>query len=391
MTRRLLLAGAIAALTLSCKLSDSEFERLFRWMNCEECRGPERVEAASVGPKAVPTLARWLRDGPPADRQQVMRQKITSAYRAAGGVAASAEEAAYVASSFNNYVDRYYQRSALLLSDIATPDAVDALDDAIANAATRGYRPHVLGTIRFARGRIGTTPFLGSVSPRIVGFGDSVHVSLLPLTPLSGLETAMLDGQPFAVGDLVLRRESNVMTFPAVALPGRHWVQLRGFPGTVGVQTTELTINTLADATDRATRRCADIDYVCVVLWAPPISLPVTGPGPIPAANFPHTAFLSLSRAVRLRDTLDYFKIHPAIARTVTARLEWHDGADLDLQWRECAPPMPQIPPTDGATSNSPEQTSTTIPAAQCRLLVVFMKTPVGDSTTLARLTVTSP
>jgi hypothetical protein len=140
-------------------------------------------------------------------------------------------------------------------------------------------------------------------------------------------------------------------------------------------------ITSVIDQNDRATSRCAPTKIECIIDSAPPI---------VVSRGSPFTAFLTLWGASPA-DSVDYFRIRNPTQTPLplTARLNWRGKGNLDLLWRRCSP-FVQVGNPSGATSDSVERTSVTVPALDCWILLVSLRPGTAD-TVFARLQVTTP
>lgn len=97
-------------------------------MECIECNSGELAVVTGLGDPAVPTLRRFLLEGPPTEAVDRMRRSLValgsdpSLPPTGSGVLARA-----VAKQLDDYVSLYRLRAALGLAAIGTPDARAAL------------------------------------------------------------------------------------------------------------------------------------------------------------------------------------------------------------------------------------------------------------------------
>jgi hypothetical protein len=100
---------------------------------------------------------------------------------------------------------------------------------------------------------------------------------------------------------------------------------------------------------------------------------------------------VSLWNTASAPDRLDFFRINnpAATALPVTARLNWRGSGNPDLVWRRCTP-FVAVGNLAGATADTVEQTSVSIPAHDCWVLGVSLR-PGNADTVFARVRVTTP
>jgi hypothetical protein len=220
--------------------------------------------------------------------------------------------------------------------------------------------------------------FLGNVQPRLPRFGDTVVVQPPAAEPFTGDEVAELDGSPFPPQALQLSVSLTALRFVAVAPSGPRTLTVRNVGTTTNAQHTSVIVRSTADAIDRATTGCADLE--CEIDRAPRLA----------AASLPYQIFLSLSRTPP-SDTLDVVAIQATSAgpRSVTAELDWHPTANLDLRWVDCVS-RSRVGPTGGVTSAARERTTAPIPPGACWALLVLLASP-DQTSVIARLQIRSP
>ncbi len=385
-------AFAVATLLLAaCKLSRNEFQTLDSWLTCDDCDSGERAAVEAMGWKAISRLQAAL-VRPAAQREAVMRAKFGESYDQAlmqARVPGLARKD-YVNFRAANYVANYQKRAAIALADVGSLGflhgwrARRALDQAIADSASRGYRRDVMQVVHFARATLDGPPFSGPVSPFRVSFADVVTVVAPAGDPFNGDERGVIEGGVFPEDDIPSDVVGDTLVFRAVADEGPHILTVKNAgKGNVSAHSAVL-VTSVIDQNDRATSRCSPANIQCMVDSAPAI---VVRPGKT------FTAFLSLwgPTPADSGDRFDYFRIRNTDANSVpyTARLNWRGHGDLDLSWRRCAPVAPVVNPS-GVTTDSVEQSTELVPALDCRILVVSLRPGTVD-TVFARLRVTRP
>lgn len=377
MTKRVRLSLALAGATvavLGCRLAVNELQDVESWLGCDECFRGEREAAARVGKRAVPLLARALREGPSARRRQLIDTRSFLAFRQRP--IAGLDSIAYAAVVRANYVASVQERAAVSLADIGGDRALGALDAVLQNA--NAYRADVVAHVRALRRAAGQARFAFQVSPALVRVGDTVTVRAKTGTPFSGDELAILEDSAFSAPDLVVRREPDAIVFVAVGHPGTHVVSLTSLGPRSITEVFPLTITTLQDRSDRRAFACGSMR--CQADSAEPIAV-------TPAQ--PYQTFLSLHGPTPLADDADLFRLSPGPARRLTAVLDWNGPANLDLRWLLCSTLQP-VGNANGATAQRPERSSVLVPAGACWLLVVTMPNATAEPA-FARLRVVSP
>lgn len=375
-----------------------DFVQVHKWLICDECIHGERAAVSNIGDRAVGKLDSAL-IGPSPQRRALMRAKLSDSFRFAHSPGADSN--AYISPRLANYVATYQKRAATSLGDIGTPAAIAALERASRDAGLRGYRSDVIGVIELARNRVRAPRFGGRVTPTQLSFGEIVSVIAPPGRHFNPQNQAAIAGSPFRPDQIPFARVGDTLRFPAVADAGTHTVvvtDLLTHDNAVG----SVTITSLQDATDRAMVGCNAADTACIVANAPrlldtlPVSsatgviLPRVGPmASLGRRSAPFAVFLALSRLPPRPDTIDFLKLEPLDTLPVTAVLDWHGPANLNLVWRKCAPFIP-VPNVAVASFALAESTSVVIPARECWILQVSMG-PGGNGPALARLRVRSP
>src|SRR5688572_22936136 len=210
---------ACTVLLSSCGLSKQERRVIDAWLNCDECLEGERDSVRRLGSPAIGALSDAL-EGPPPDRRQIMRTKFAETY--SSFTIAGLTQTEYVNQLLSNYVATYQKRAATSLRDIAGADAREALDEAAAAAAARGYRDDVVRLINFAIATFDAVPYPGRIMPSLVSFGDTVTVNAPTGMPFTLDELANLDGSPFPGADVLVSRGANQIKFIALGEAGLH-------------------------------------------------------------------------------------------------------------------------------------------------------------------------
>lgn len=361
--------GIAMIVAAACALEDQEYAAIDAWLNCDHCINGERAAVEALGNDAVPTLALALR-GPSQGRRDLMRRKFEESHRQ---YPAGVPQTQYVNQLLANYVATYQKRSALSLGDIDSERARDELRKARDSAGVRGYRPDVVRVIRTALAIAESPPFDGSIRPASVRFADTVTVSRgYGSTVWDGDEEAVLAAAPFAPSDLLVFQASDSLKFLAVADAGTHALSVGNLGPSSATQVAPLTIRSIVDANDRATRSC--VTHACTVDSSMSVG----------AAQLPQEVFLSLWRTPPRPDTVDVFRFRPTFPTPISARLDWPSSANLDLRWRRCSPYV-MVGNDSGATMSNPESTAVIVPAGECWVLLVMLVS-AGTEPEFARL-----
>lgn len=387
-----------------------DFDRLQNWLICDECIDGEREAVRRIGARAVGRLDTALRS-PSPQRIALMRAKLGDSFRFAHSPGGDSN--AYINPRVANYVATYQKRAAMSLGDIATPEAIAALDRAIRDATLRAYRADVLDVIVSNRARAGAARFAGQITPGQLSFGEVVTVVAPPGRRFTPQDHAVMAGSPFPPDQIPFSRVGDTLRFVAVGDAGPHAIVVTDPGQRLGTAVGSVTITSLLDATDRAMLGCGPADTVCAVGNAPLLldTIPATSRATTPScsprtrgcvvhlprvtatmvgrSSAPAAIFLSLSRKPPRPDTVDFLKIEPPANFPLTALLDWHGPANLDLGWRRCSP---FVPVASGAVTAfaSAESTSVVVPAGECWILQVSMG-PGGDGPAFARLRIRSP
>lgn len=310
MTRRLWWVWIGFALTAACALKDEEYAAIDAWLQCDECVDGERGLVDSIGPDAVPTIARALR-GPSEGRRTIMRRKLEAHYQQFGTTALTRDQ--YVNHFMGNYVATYQKRAAISLGDLEGRKAREALETALDSAEQRGYRPDVVGVIAGVLAGFEKRPFAGSISRRAVTFNDTVTVRQGTGLAWNGDEWVILHATPY--GDsLVIGPVTDSLKFVAVGEVGTYSLAVTGLGPQADTQVTPIGIVSVRYAThSRAT--------------APVVPTALT--------QLPVTRYLALG--AQPGDTADHFRLEPSALLSVTAMAE-SPGLDAPtVRWYLCA------------------------------------------------------
>jgi hypothetical protein len=376
-------------LLTACRLSDNEFRTLDNWLTCDDCSSGERAAVEAMGWKAISRLEVALIRPAPA-REAVMKTKFAQSYDQAriNSRVPTLSAQAYVDYRVANYVATYQKRAAESLADIGSLGflhgwrARRALDQAIADHTGRGYRDDVLGVIQFARATLDGNLFSGQVTPARLTFAEMVTVVAPPGNPFNGDERGVIDDPIFPPDDTPSSVVGDTLKFDVVARVGPHVLTVIN-PGTgTAREHVGVLVTSSIDQNDRAITHCLLNDTTCMVDSAPPVHV---------TPNLPFTGFVSLWNTAPAPDRLDFFRINnpAATALPVTARLNWRGSGNPDLVWRRCTP-FVAVGNLAGATADTVEQTSVSIPAHACWVLGVSLR-PGNADTVFARVRVTTP
>lgn len=380
--RLIIAACLVGGCTTQRVLSLEDYGWLERWLTCDECVNGEREIARRMGDRAVGKLDAAL-VAPSPQRTALMRGKLRDSYRFANKPGADSD--AYINPRLENYIATYQKRAAISLGDIGTKPARDAIDRAIRDSAARDYRPDVMRTIRIVRTGVGTPRFGGRITPRHLSYGEIITVTAPPGRHFTAQDSAWIADSPFPRDQIPLGYLGDTLRFFAVGDAGQHVIVVTNpLKGATAVDS--VTITSLMDASDRAVRGCPPANTVCAVDSALPLQSPMAR-----APGRPFAIFLALSRLPPRPDTVDFLRVKPPTNLPLTAVLDWHGPANLDLGWRKCSPFVPAPFPASAVGSfASAESTSVVIPAGECWILQVSMG-PGGNGPAFARLRVRSP
>jgi hypothetical protein len=155
---RTVLRSAFVFILLSCDPESSlNDERVWRWMECLECRAFELDSVVALGGGVVPLLSQILDNGPPPDRRDRMQQALDSTYRRlsyAPGIA-TIDSAQWVDHYLASYSDTYKGRAAWALGQIGGAVARQSLETELQDSLTQSVR----GQIRYVIDSVcGTRP-----------------------------------------------------------------------------------------------------------------------------------------------------------------------------------------------------------------------------------------
>jgi hypothetical protein len=126
---------AVAQDHLSPERQAAARQALIAWYECVECTSGELQTLMSFGPAVEGALISTLRDGlTPAKRAQV-EQELRASYKAS--LPMPVEENQYVSTYLANRTARYQSRAAVALAQLASPNAVIALNRAADDAKLR--------------------------------------------------------------------------------------------------------------------------------------------------------------------------------------------------------------------------------------------------------------
>jgi hypothetical protein len=376
----ILFAGTLLIIAAGCRaphLTAKQGASVEKWLTCDECTSGERDSVKALENEVLPRLHELLLGYPSAVEITLFKRQAQRAYQMTKPIGVS--EADYIASQFGALQARRQTRAAQSLVDIHTAPARSILTYA-ASIANGRFRSDVASQVRFLAAAWEGPSFNGT-SKREVEFGDSlVFEGGTPVLTAQAL--AIIDSSsPFAPESMVYRRSAGTLIVAAAAMPGQHTVAIIDGAST---RTSAVNVTSDVDLNDRHTRRCAT--DVCRADSAEVIN----------AGSLPALRFLSLKTVGTRIDTVDFFRIQATGAPlTVTARLDWRAPGtapvNLNLQWRTCLGLL-ATGNADGSTPlNKPEVTSLTIPAGQCRMLLVTGPSQPAVPTVIARLRITSP
>ena len=380
----------LLSLSVACRgdtvptLAPAEHRRILEWLRCEECWNSERIAVRQLGARAIPTLTKYLRDGPSDSVRQIMRVQFLAGYTTRTPGSVSRQQ--YAQMLEDNFTANYQIRSAMSLADIGGSDAFQALDEAARDSAARSYRGDVMAALRRARDRIAANAFPGRVVTPLVGFGDTVIIEGPAASVFSGDERAAVDGSLYDATDAYLFNQGNRLGFLALGRGGgSQTVTVTGIGASNTTQVLPLTITTMLDRNDRGMVRCPLLNRQCQIDSAPRLVF----------SSGPRVEFLSLWRDQEPPDTMDIFRIEPTTSIDVTARIDWRPAlppstpSNVMIGWQSCAPFV-----ISGSGSfvpvPNPTQITRSIPAGDCWLLIVRLRVG-GAQSVFARLRLSSP
>lgn len=207
--------------------------------------------------------------------------------------------------------------------------------------------------------------FAGTFSAASAAFGDTLVIKPDAALPFDGDELVTLDGNYAWI--LGQSADSIAIVVPNVsAIGARDLLITRIGPNQVAQQKS---LNVTAKYTDNGAGSAPDRT----------------------AGPFPMSFYISLGAAA---GTDDYSKFAPVAALPLTVTAQWQPVGsavdDVDILWCD-ATCGAYVGNFDGASSNNPEQTSVTVPAATTWLLFfdAYDLGPTGEVT--VRVTITSP
>lgn len=370
----LIIGAVVVVVTRSMGLSNNDRRAIHAWLICDDCRSGERAAVAYLGDDAVPVLAEAL-VGPSQDQQRIMRGKFDTSFKVADIATRVPGFLATQYSEFRdqNYRANYQKRAATSLGDIGGDKARRALDQAIADSASRNYRADVIRVIKFSRSRLDAVTYSGQLYPYRSSFGDPVRVvaDSFHFTPQAQI---VIEDSLFPPSDIPIQRVGDTLiVFPAVAPFGVHVISVKpggnAPDGKLGIF-----VESIVDPADR-TSLCKADSIPCMINSAPPIW-----------ADSP-AVFLTLSSGTEA-DSYDFYKIANPSPIQVTAKLDWRGTGRVELSWKECGTGTSLGNPVDSSTPGV-LSLSAQIPSGECRLLQVRLT--AGNGPIYGKLNVTSP
>jgi hypothetical protein len=371
-----------AAVVSGCGRSRSVPEAVEAWFDCEECEDGQRARVRALGERAVPALERMLLDGPSRRQRRLVRRKFESieAVARTGGVGSKQE----IDELVQAFVANRQKRAALSLGDIGGDRARDALRRALQPRSVRSYRSDVVAVIRIALASLDPARFRGDIAPSVPGFGDTVILRPPANETFASDAVAGLRDSPYSAAEVRQFVESGRLGFAAVGVRGPHVVTVQnGVTNTP--QSAQLLVRTLLDPTDRRMAFCPTLQ--CKIDSAPRLLPTAASLMARPAGLL---AFLSLWRTASSSDTEDLFRFDASAPFRITARVDWRQNANVDLQWVRCSDGVP-VGDSSGISGANPERTSVEIPGAGCWVLLVKLASADTASGVIARLLLTSP
>lgn len=286
--------------------------RIYEWMTCDECIDSQRPRVAVLRDRAVSDLAVNLLSPPPR-RLENARRRIIESYRPVTVLT----EQEYEALMLEAFIARTQIRAAVSLGDIGTPRARAELERALREADTRNYRRDVVRAISVALVRATHHPaFTGTLEASEVDFGDTVSVHAGNIE-WDGNESVELHGSPFG-NEVFLNRfntpgTDDSLEFVAVGELGTYALLVIGQGTNDVAQVDTLKIRSLRYTVH--TTATADV---------------------ITEAALPQTRYLVLGAGAG-SDTIDYLRVEPNSAVSLTATARWTGFAKVHLAWQNCA------------------------------------------------------
>ncbi len=294
--------------TWEAGLSGPDLESLEAWLFCDDCDRGERDAVRRIGNVAVSPLSHVLIIEIPEEWSQNLDRRHGIAAMRAG--LSGADSLAYVDRFRANFYATVHSRAALGLSDIRTPDAVQALQDALADSTQ--YRDDVVRTLQRALSAATTGAFQGTVDSVAAPFLDTVWITRSGGAPWVGNESVILNNSPFPNDVGIGFRGTDSLGFVAAARTGLYSLSITNIGPAQETEHAEFGVTSFP-----ATATIAIRD--------------------VTAGPFPITILGSLSRVTSPPDTLHYFRFRPAADLTVTASVDWDGSSDIDLIWDDCS------------------------------------------------------
>jgi hypothetical protein len=141
-----MLRSALVLILSACDpVSSLDDQRVWRWMECLECRAFELDSVVALGDTVVPLLSQILANGPPPERIERMRQGLDSNYNTLSYVPgiAGLDSAQWVDQYLASYSNTYKGRAAWALGQIGGAPARQSLDAALSDTLTPSLRAQV--------------------------------------------------------------------------------------------------------------------------------------------------------------------------------------------------------------------------------------------------------
>ncbi len=133
-------------------------ERLFTWLECEECTSNHLKKVVQLGPKALPFLKSALIFGPSNSRSRELALHLRQEYKKLKEYHAvnpkftiPLSEMHYIETHINNFSNQYRTRSATALGQIGGPEAIEALENSLKNELPTVVHDSVKDALTIAR------------------------------------------------------------------------------------------------------------------------------------------------------------------------------------------------------------------------------------------------
>ena len=299
--------GSQASADWTNGLSSAAQDTLLRWLLCDDCDTILRVRAATLQDRGVPAVRNVLA-GPPDSWRSTTRARAALVATRIGR--SGADSIALVASRLASFDATVQRRSAELLGEIATPQAMAAVRAALDSADVRGYRDDVVRTLHQVL-LAPQPPYTGRLSDSTPRFLDTVRLVAEPAVGWDGDENVVLHGAPFPDSLVVRRWGTDSLAFVAAGVTGRHALSITGIGPAQDSRQAALTVGGYPAA-------------------------PQPGARVISVGALPLTILRSLSRTTLAVDTVHAYRFMPMSGVTISATVDWKGPSEIVIAWRDC-------------------------------------------------------